>query len=208
MKSTARLIVSALLTLALSVIGTAGYAAAGNGQREHLGSSASHHHGRLEQDGSTRVLRALGRLDRKLVHATRASRLAPLTDADRDALQINAEADVAAVGAVADSYSATPDADSLAAARQVLRTFRAVRYLHAENLLRRAERLAGQIATLQGQVTPGGDDAAALDEAGALLAGVPASGFSASSTRADMHHARLTVSQAQGLVDLVQSHLA
>jgi len=115
MKSTARLIVSALLTLALSSIGTAGYAAAGNGQREHLGSSASHHHGRLEQDGSTRVLRALGRLDRKLVHATRASRLAPLTDADRDALQINAEADVAAVGAVADSYSATPDADSLAA---------------------------------------------------------------------------------------------
>jgi hypothetical protein len=110
MKSTARLLARALVALARTGVG-----ADGPGPHQSR-AGTSYHHKRLEQDGSSRVLRALGRLDRRLVHATSDHRLTPLTDADRDALQENAEADEAAVGAVATSYSGNPSNVCLVAA--------------------------------------------------------------------------------------------
>jgi hypothetical protein len=150
------------------------------------------------------VLRALGRLDRRLVHATSAHRLAPLTDADRDALQSNAGLDEAAVGAVAAAYSSTPTADTLAAAKTVLHSYRAVRYLHATNLLRHAERASVRLTALQPLVVPGSADDTDLQNAVVLLAGVPAAGFTAASSHADMQDARHAVAQARALVDQVQ----
>jgi hypothetical protein len=211
MKSTARLVACALLTLALSGVGAVqAYADGLQGQSAVRGQHGhgKPHHGRLEQDGSSVVLRALGRLDRRLVHATSAHRLAPLTEADRNALLTNAEADEAAVGAVAMAYSSSPGPDTLQAAHGVLRTYRAVRYLNATNLLRRNEWLAADITHLQTQVTPGSDDATALDDASALLGSMSASGFSATTPREVMHAARQTVAQAEGLVGQVRDHLA
>ena len=71
---------------------------------------------------SFRVLHALDRLDRRLVHATRDIRLTPLTDADRTALQFNADTDEAAVEAAVTAHSADPSVGNPAAARDVLRT--------------------------------------------------------------------------------------
>ncbi|HEY3529261.1 MAG TPA: hypothetical protein VGK78_08930 [Nocardioides sp.] len=90
-----KLVVCALVSLALVGVGADVQAYPSRRPR------ALRHPERLEQDSSSRLLRALGRLDRRLVHATSDHRLAPLTDADRDALQNIAEADGAAVGAVA-----------------------------------------------------------------------------------------------------------
>jgi hypothetical protein len=210
MKSTVRLVVCALATLALTSLGATAEAYTSHGHRHggHAGHSSAHHHSRLEQDGSSRVLRALGRLDRRLVHATSANRLAPLTDADRDALLTNAEADEAAVGAVATSYSQSPSDADLAAAREMLKTYRAVRYVRATNILRHSERTASRIAALQPLVTVGSDDEAALATAADLLAGVPASGFSATTTKTAMQDARSAVSHARALVGQVQDDLA
>src|SRR5204862_2003681 len=119
--------VCALVTLALTGVGASAEAYGSHGRRQggHHGSEAAHQHTRLEQDGSSRVLHALGRLDRRLVHATRDHRLTPLTDADRAALQINADTDEAAVEAAATAYSAHPSPGNLAAAEDVLRGYHA-----------------------------------------------------------------------------------
>jgi hypothetical protein len=163
---------------------------------------------RLEQDGSSRVLRALGRLDRRLVHATSDSRLAPLTDADRDALLSSVEADEAAVGAVATSYSTTPSDPHLAAAKDVLRDYRSARYIRATNILRHSERTSARIVALQPLVAAGSADETALANAAELLAGVPASGFRATTTTDAMRAARAAVAQARALVGQVQDDLA
>ena len=202
MKSTALLVLGALVTAALVGVGADAQAYTGHSP------STSHHHKRLEQDGSSRVLRALGRLDRRLVHATSAHRLAPLTDADRDALQNSAEADEAAVGAVATAYSANPSDAHRAAAEDVLRGYRAVRYVRATNILRHSERTAARLAVLQPLVAVGSDDEAALAAALALLAGVPPDGFTATTDRDSMHAARLAVASARALVGEVQDDLA
>lgn len=206
MKRTARLVVCALATLALLGVGNAAQAFTSHGHGS--GHTKPHHHRRLEQDGSSHLLRALGRLDRRLVHATSVHRLAPLTVADRDALQSSAELDEAAVGAVATAYSSNPAADTEAAVLAVLHGYRAERYLHATNILRHSERTAARIVALQPQVVAGSADDTALQTAAALLAGVPASGFNATSTHADLQAARHAVAQARALVDQVQGDVA
>jgi hypothetical protein len=210
MKSTARLVVCAAVTLVLTGLGTSAQAFTSHRHRggAHAGHVGATHHRRLEQDGSSRVLRALGRLDRRLVHATSDSRLAPLTDADRDALLNSVEADEAAVGAVATSYSANPSDGHLVAAQDVLRGYRPVRYFRATNILRHSERTSARLVALQPLVAGGSADEAALATAAALLAGVPASEFSATTTTDAMHAARAAVAQARALVGQVQDDLA
>ena len=213
MKSTARLVVCALTTLALMGIGasTGAFAADAHhrGHRAHHGTrhGHTHHHSRLEQDGSSRVLRALGRLDRRLVLATSAHRLAPLTEADRDALLNNAEADEAAVGAVATSYSTSPTTADLSAAKTTLKGFRPVRYVSAATIVLGGEQLAAQITALESQVTSGSTDAADLTQATTLLAAHPASGFTATTSKASMQSARSALAQARALVGQVDADL-
>jgi hypothetical protein len=154
------------------------------------------------------LLHALGRLDRRLDHATRDRRLAPLSDADRAALQTNVTVDEAAVEAAATAYSVDPTVASLAAAKDVLRSYHADRYVVATNILRHSRRTATAISTLQALVVPGSDDDVALATASGLLAGAPASGFSATTTRARLHTARHAVAQARALVAQVRADLA
>ena len=210
MKSTARLVVCAAVTLVLTGVGTSAQAFTSHGHRHglHGGHVTARHHMRLEQDGSSRVLRALGRLDRRLVHATSDSRLAPLTDADRDALLKNAEADEAAVGAVATSYSLNPSDSHLGDAKDVLREYHPVRYVRATNILRHSEHTSARIVALQPLVVAGSADETALADAAALLAGVDADGFHATTTTDAMQAARAAVAQARALVGQVQDDLA
>jgi hypothetical protein len=199
MNSPARIAVCVLATLTLVGVGTGAQAQGGH---------RLHHHARIEHDGSPRVLRALGRLDRKLEHATRARRLAPLPDSDRTALQTNVATDEATVEAAATAYSLDPADDTLAAAEAVLKGYHADRYVVATNILRHRRRTAAAVAALQPLVVPGSDDETALATATGLLAGVSASGFSATTTWASLHAARRTVEQARALVGQVRADLA
>ena len=201
MNRTARVVVGLLATLALTGVGAG--AQAHTAPRHGM----PHHHSRLEQDGSTHVLRALGRLDRRLDHATRAYRLAPLTDADRAALRTNVASDEAAVEAVATAYSVNPTSGHLAAAKDVLTSFHPRRYVGAANILRHGERTATAIAALQPLVTPGGTDESDLATAAGLLAGVSADAFDATTSRATMNAARHAVARARGLVGQVRDDL-
>jgi hypothetical protein len=200
MKRTARLAVCAVAALALVGVGTD---AQGLGGHRHT----RHHQTRIEHDGSPRVLLALGRLDRRLEHATRDRRLAPLTDADRAALRTNVTRDEAAVEAAATAYSVDPSVETLAAAKDVLSSYHADRYVVATNILRHSRRTATAITALQAVVVPGSDDETALATASGLLADAPASGFRATTTRARMHAARRAVAQARALFGQVRADL-
>jgi hypothetical protein len=201
MKRTARFAVCAVATLALTGLADAAQAA----PVHRLG--MPHHHSRLEHDGSAHVLRALGRLDRRLDHATRTTRLAPLTDTDRAALLTNVAADETAVETVATAYSVDPTSGHLAAAKGVLRTFRAARYVGATNILRHSEHTAAAIAALQPLVLVGSSDESDLASASGLLAGVSADAFTATTSRSAMKAARLAVARARGLVGQVRDDL-
>ncbi len=200
MKRTVRLAVCAVAALTLVGVGTDAQALGGH---RH-----PHHHTRIEHDGSPHVLRALGRLSRRLDHATRDRRLVSLSDDDRAALKTNVAADEAAVEAVATAYSVEPSGESRAAAKVVLRHYHADRYVVATNILRRSHATAAAIADLQALVVPASVDETALATASGLLAGVPASGFSATSTRPSLHAARHAVTQARALVAQVRADLA
>lgn len=201
MKRTARLAVCAVATFALTGVGTA--AQAQTGHRHAHG----RHHTRVEHDGNAHVLRALGRLDRRLVHATRAQRLSALTDADRAALRSNAAADEAAVEAAATAYAFRPTRQTFTDARTVLETFHHGRYVVATTILRRTAELAAEVATLQPQVAPGSSDETDLASAASLLAGVEASDFSATTDRATLRSARQAVVRARALVTAVAADL-
>jgi hypothetical protein len=202
MNRTVRVAVGALATLALAGVGSGAEASSVS----RLG--MPHHQVRLEHDGSTHVLRALGRIDRRLDHATRAHRLAPLTDSDRAALRANVAADEATVEAVATAYSVDPTNAHLAAAKGVLTSFRAQRYVGATNILRHSEHTAAAIATLESLVVPGGTDETDLAAATGLLAGLSADAFTATTPRTTMKAARHAVARARGLVGHVRDDLA
>lgn len=194
--------------VACAVAALLGLGIAGAGGPAQAAPSPAERHHRIEHEGSGQVLRALGRLDRRLDRATRAKRLAPLSDADRSALRDNVAADHAAVEAAATSYSFTPTRHTLTAARRLLSGFHARRYVAATHLLHRSERLAVQIAALEELVAPGSTDGTALDTASALLSRVAASGFRAGSSTRRMQTARDAVVRARALVGQVRADLA
>lgn len=205
MKSTSRLGVCAVATLAFVGVGVG----VGTDAQAHAGPrhGPAQHHTHIEHDGSTRVLRSLGHLERRLDHATRSKRLAPLTDADRASLQTNAALDESAVEAAATAYAAHPSDSTLAAAKDVLKGYRPQRYVAATNILRHSERTATRIAALQTLVAPGSDDENTLVTATDLLSRAPATGFSATTTGADLHAARHAVAHARVLVGRVRAAL-
>jgi hypothetical protein len=199
MKRTARLAVCAVAALALAGVGTDAQA---RGTHDH-----GRHHAQVERDGNTHVLRALGRLDRRLVQATRTPRLAPLTDADRAALRTNAATDEATVEAAATAYAYRPSARTFTDARTVLATFHHGRYVAATRILSRAAAVEAAVTELQPRVRSGSPDAAALTRASELLAAVEARDFRATTDRAAITAARRAVAQARALVGQVRADL-
>jgi hypothetical protein len=198
MKRTAQLAVCVAATLVLTGVGTDAQAHHAHGRQ----------HTRIEHDGNSRVLLALGRLDRRLDRATRPHRLASLTDADRAAQRTNVAADDSAVEEAATAYAYRPSRRSFGDARTVLKTFHHSRYVVATNILRRAAEVQAAIAELQPQVALGSADEAALASAGQLLAGVRASDFRATTRHATVTAARQAVARAGALVTQVRDDLA
>ncbi len=192
---------------ALAVVALAGAPAVADAHPGH-----GHGHGHTTHATShgpaTRTLRALAHLDRRLAHATSDRRLSHLTDADAAAVAANAATDRSAVEAVGTALAADPSDANLAAARDVLHSYRPTVYVVATNLLRHSERLAAAVTVLTPLVTPGSTDETDLTSATALLATVQASGFTATTDRATLHAAQHSVSQAQALVGQVADDVA
>lgn len=210
MKHSLRLVAAVLSVQALTatVAATAAYAHPGHGQQQTAGHTPGTHGNAGNPGSSAMELRALARLDSRLGRATKDSRVGRLSDADAAALLVNAAADTSTVETVAADLTADPSDTNLAAAEAVLGSYAVKPYVLGVNLLRHSERVAADIATLQATAPAGSDEAAALASAATLLAGVPASGFSATTDattlRADQH----AVAQAQALVGQVADALA
>lgn len=193
--------IAATLVAAAALATTASTAVAAPGHGHHAASHATAH------SSSTHTLRALAHLDRRLTQAVKDSRVGRLTDTDKAAVLANVATDKAAVEAAAAVLTADASDANLAAAQTVLDTFRPVVYVRGVNILRHAERVAAAIATLQPAVTPGSTDETDLATATTLLAGVPASGFTATTDGATLHAAQQAVAQAQALVGQVATDL-
>jgi hypothetical protein len=206
MNRCARLAAILATTAALTVTASAAQAKPGHSH------SHSHSHQGTTHGGThgtqTKVLRALAHLDRRLGQATRDSRVGRLSDADAAALLANAAADSAAVEGAEAALTADPSDANLAAAQSVLDTFRPTVYVVAVNLLRHAERVAAEVVALQATVDPASVEASGLADAATLLAGVQASGFTATTDAASVRAAQHAVAQAQTLVGQIADALA
>lgn len=202
MNATARLAVSTLAVVALAGAPAVADAHPGHGHGHGHATHATSH------GPAARTLRALAHLDRRLAHATSETRLSHLTDTDRAALEANAATDRAALAAAGTALSADPSDANLAAARDVLRSYRPTVYVVATNLLRHSERVAAAITVLTPLVTAGSTDETDLTSATALLATVQASAFSATTDRATLHAAQQSVVAAQALVGQVADDVA
>jgi hypothetical protein len=197
-----RIVACALVALLLCV--TVGAAADAAANHHPVG---RHHHPRLAQDGSSHVLLALGRLDRRLGLSIR-HRLAPLPQADAATIRSNAASDRARVEAAATAYSSAPSHTHLDAARTLLHRYHPERYVGATALLRRARHAQAAIARLRLRVTPLGPASADLRFAAGLLAGVHARDFTARTTSAAMRDHRVAIRTARALVRRVRAELA
>lgn len=204
MKHSARLIAAVLGAQALVATGvaTAAYAIPSHGQHS---TTAGHTHGHA---GVAKELRTLAHLGRGLTRATSEARVGRLTDTDSAALLANAAVDEAAVETVAADLTADASAANLAAAAAVISTYRPQVYVRAVNLLRHSERLTAEITGLQPSVVADSPEAAALTSAVTLLAGVPASGFTATTSASTLRTDQRATAQAQALVGQVADALA
>jgi hypothetical protein len=151
------------------------------------------------------VLKALSHLDRRLTGAVEDARMARLTGTDAAALRATDEASIDA--AVAALTADASDAN-LAAARDLVHSYRPRVYVTATNIVRHGEKVLAQVAELQPLVAPGSTDATDLATVTALLAGVPASGFTATTDGATVRAAQHVVVQAQGVASRVADDVA
>lgn len=190
---------AAVMTTALTATGAGAYAAAEHGHRAH--------HAAVEQDGSPRVLMALGRLDHRLDGALR-HRLAPLSATDATILRSNWVADRSAVQHAANRYSVAPTRRHLAAARTLLRSFHPRRYVAASAILRRASTTAESIRALSSLVPADTLAASELTTATTLLSAIRVRHFTARCDSSEMRRAREEVKAARALVARVRAELA
>jgi hypothetical protein len=155
-----------------------------------------------------RVLKALSHLDRRLAGAVKDARMARLTDTDAAALRANVATDGATLDAAAAALAGDGSDANLAAARDLITSYRPQVYVVATNIVRHGEKVLAQVAQLQSLVTPGSTDEADLATATALLATVPASGFTATTDGATLRAAQHVVVQAQGVASRVADDVA
>ncbi|HEX3930296.1 MAG TPA: hypothetical protein VHW64_06300 [Nocardioides sp.] len=201
MTRAARIAVCAIAAVLMASVGTTANALPARHGGTH------HHHRHLEHDGSTRVLLALGRLDRQLARSIR-HRLSPLTDADRAIVRANAASDQATVEAVATAYSSTPSDHHLDLARGLLRSYHPQRYIRGTAILRRAGRCADTIVRIRPSVAPGSRAATELRTAARLLGGIRPHTITAHTSSAAMARVRHAVQRARSLVQHVRAGLA
>jgi hypothetical protein len=203
MFSTFRLGTAVVATLALASSASAGYAHPGHG----------HHHANTHPHATAhgpdaRTLKALAHLDRRLSATVKDARMARLSDADTAALRDNVATDEATIDSAAAALAADGSDANLASARDIVRSFRPRVYVVATNIVRHSERVAAQIAALQPAVTAGSTDETDLTTAATLLAGVQASGFTATTDGATLRAAQHAVVSAQALAGRVSGDVA
>jgi hypothetical protein len=154
------------------------------------------------------VLKALSHLDRRLTGAVEDARMARLTGTDAAALRANVATDEATIDAAVAALTADASDANLAAARDLVHSYRPRVYVTATNIVRHGEKVLAQVAELQPLVAPGSTDATDLATVTALLAGVPASGFTATTDGATVRAAQHVVVQAQGVASRVADDVA
>jgi len=180
----------------------------------HPGHTHLHGHGHVTTHSNpghgpdARAARALAHLDRRLTGAVKDARMARLDDADAAALRANASTDQATVDAAAAALAADGSEVNLAAARDILRSFRPRVYVVATNIVRHSERVLAQVSDLQALVTPGSTDETSLTTAAGLLATVQASGFTATTDGATLRAAQHAVVSAQAITAQVENDVA
>lgn len=178
----------------------------------HPGHTHLHGHGATHTSAGhgpdARAARALAHLDRRLAGAVKDARLARLSDADSAALRANAAADEATVEAAAAALAADGSDQNLAAAHDILGSFRPRVYVVATNIVRHCERVLARVTDLQPLVTPGSTDETDLTTAAGLLASVPAGGFTATTDGATLRAAQHAVVSAQALAARVADDVA
>lgn len=195
----------AALTLALSPAVAA---------QAHPGHVHGHGHGHATPDSApghgpdARAARALAHLDRRLSGAVKDARMARLSDADTAALRANVATDEATIDAAAAALAADGSDTNLAAARDIIGSFRPQVYVVATNIVRHSEQVLVQVADLQPLVTAGSTDETDLATAAGLLAGVQASGFTATTDGATLRAAQHAVVSAQALAAQVADDVA
>lgn len=155
-----------------------------------------------------RAEKALAHLDRRLAGAVKDARMARLTDADTAALRANVAADQAAIDTAAAALAADGSDANLAAARDILHSYRPHVYVVATNIVRRSERVLTQVTDLQTLVAPGSTDEADLATAAGLLATVQAGAFTATTDGATLRAAQHAVVQAQAIAGRVADDVA
>jgi hypothetical protein len=203
MHITPRLAAAAVATLALALApAVAAQAHPGHGH----GHVSTHTHPSHGPDA--RALRALSHLDRRLTGAGKDARMARLSDTDTTALRANVATDEATIDAAATALAADASDANLAAARDIIHSFRPQVYVVATNIVRHSERVLAQVTALQPLVTPGSTDETDLTTAAGLLATVQAGGFTATTDGATLRAAQHAVVQAQGIASRVADDVA
>jgi hypothetical protein len=205
MQITPRLAAAAVATLALA-LAPAVAAQAHPGHGHGHGHVSTHTHPSHGPDA--RALRALSHLDRRLTGAVKDARMARLSDTDTTALRANVATDEATIDAAATALAADASDANLAAARDIIHSFRPQVYVVATNIVRHSERVLAQVTALQPLVTPGSTDETDLTTAAGLLATVQAGGFSATTDGATLRAAQHAVVQAQGIASRVADDVA
>jgi hypothetical protein len=205
MQITPRLAAAAVATLALA-LAPAVAAQAHPGHGHGHGHVSTHTHPSHGPDA--RALRALSHLDRRLTGAVKDARMARLSDTDTTALRANVATDEATIDAAATALAADASDANLAAARDIIHSFRPQVYVVATNIVRHSERVLAQVTALQPLVTPGSTDETDLTTAAGLLATVQAGGFTATTDGATLRAAQHAVVQAQGIASRVADDVA
>jgi hypothetical protein len=203
MTTTPRLAAAAIAAFALAVSPTvAAQAHPGHGHG-HVTTHTQTSHG-----PDARAERALAHLDRRLTGAVKDARMARLSDADTVVLRANVALDEATIDAAWAALVADASDANLAVVRDILHTYRPQVYVVATNIVRHSEQVLAQVAGLQTLVTPGSTDETDLATATGLLAGVQASGFTATTDGATVRAAQHAVAQAQAITAQVEGDVA
>ena len=201
MNTTPRLAAAAVAAFALAVSPTVDAQA-------HHGHGHATTHTPAGHGPDARAAKALAHLDRRLAGAVKDARMSRLSDADTAALRANVATDEAAIDAAAAALAADPSDANLAAARDIIGSYRPQVYVVATNIVRHSERVLAQVADLQPLVTPGSTDETDLSTAAGLLAGVQAGGFTATTEGATLRAAQHAVVSAQVLAAGVAGDVA
>jgi hypothetical protein len=194
---------AAAAAAAALVLGSAGAATAAAHSGGHASGHAGTHGGAAVSHLQKQLQRQIGRLGDRIDHATRASRLEPLSDDVRTGVLANVATDHAALDSLSAAVAAATTRDELSALRQQVRAVHAENYVLVVASLRQAVRLSARIAELRTTLADNPDALAQLDQADALVASATekALAVTAASSHADVQAVHADLAGAQDIVD-------